>query len=44
MKAYVDGDYARAAKILKTYAVNEDAFTQYMLGDMYYFGRGVTQD
>ena len=42
--AYDRGDYAQALKILRPLAAQGNAYTQFMLGDMYYHGQGVTQD
>jgi TPR repeat protein len=42
--AYKAGDYAEAAKWFRKAAEQGDADARYILGNMYYFGEGVTQD
>jgi len=43
-EAYVRGDYATALREWKPLAEQGDPYTQFILGQMYYKGEGVTQD
>ncbi len=43
-KSYLSGDYATAMKELKPHAERGDVDAQYILGEMYLEGQGVTQD
>ena len=43
-KAYASGDYAKAAKLNKLYALKGDAQAQYNLGIMYANGQGVVKN
>jgi TPR repeat protein len=42
--AYDKGDYATALRLIHPLADHGDAPAQYRLGDMYAYGKGVTQD
>ena len=44
LKAYDDGDHQTAFALFSPLAEQGDAWAQYNLGNMYYFGRGTAKD